>query len=52
MPSGCRVGQCESCARTVLAGAAAHLVTPSDDLPDTDVLTCRSVPTSDLVLDA
>ncbi|MFF4319381.1 molybdopterin-dependent oxidoreductase [Streptomyces sp. NPDC001568] len=52
MPSGCRVGQCESCARTVLAGTAAHLVTPSDDLPDTDVLTCQSVPTTDLVLDA
>lgn len=32
-------------------GTAAHLVTPSEDLPDTDVLTCRSLPTSDLVLD-
>lgn len=51
MPSGCRVGQCESCACTVLKGTAAHLVTPSEDLPDTDVLTCQSLPTSDLVLD-
>ncbi|WP_328303092.1 molybdopterin-dependent oxidoreductase [Streptomyces sp. NBC_00435] len=51
MPSGCRLGQCESCACTVLKGTAAHLVTPSEDLPDTDVLTCQSVPTSDLVLD-
>ncbi|MGW6857492.1 molybdopterin-dependent oxidoreductase [Streptomyces xanthophaeus] len=52
MPSGCRVGQCESCACTVLEGAAAHLVTPSDDLPESQVLTCRSVPVTDLVLDA
>ncbi|MFB6522088.1 molybdopterin-dependent oxidoreductase [Streptomyces sp. NPDC056401] len=51
MPSGCRVGQCESCACSVLKGTAAHLVTPSEDLPDTDVLTCQSLPTSDLVLD-
>ncbi|MFJ7271049.1 molybdopterin-dependent oxidoreductase [Streptomyces sp. NPDC099050] len=51
MPSGCRVGQCESCACGVLRGTAAHLVTPSEDLPDTDVLTCQSLPTSDLVLD-
>ncbi|WP_424216894.1 molybdopterin-dependent oxidoreductase (plasmid) [Streptomyces sp. BI20] len=52
MPSGCRVGQCESCACTVLAGEAAHLVTPSEDLPPADVLTCSSVPTTDLTLDA
>ncbi|MEV7522779.1 molybdopterin-dependent oxidoreductase [Streptomyces sp. NPDC091371] len=52
LPSGCRVGQCESCACTVLAGEAAHLVTPPPDLPDTEVLTCQSVPASDLVLDA
>ncbi|MFE3553663.1 molybdopterin-dependent oxidoreductase [Streptomyces sp. NPDC059193] len=52
LPSGCRVGQCESCACTVLAGEAAHLVAPSEDLPDSEVLTCQSVPASDLVLDA
>ncbi|MFE4858544.1 molybdopterin-dependent oxidoreductase [Streptomyces sp. NPDC056670] len=52
LPSGCRVGQCESCACPVLSGSAAHLVTPDDALPDTSVLTCQSVPTSDLVLDA
>ncbi|AWZ16397.1 hypothetical protein DRB96_33925 [Streptomyces sp. ICC1] len=52
MSSGCRVGQCESCACTVLKGSAAHLVTPSDDLPDGDVLTCQSIPTTDLVIDA
>lgn len=52
MSSGCRVGQGESCACTVLKGSAAHLVTPSDDLPDGDVLTCQSIPTTDLVIDA
>ncbi|MGW2858450.1 molybdopterin-dependent oxidoreductase [Streptomyces sp. NPDC001205] len=52
LPSGCRVGQCESCACSVLSGKAAHLVTPDASLPDTSVLTCQSVPTSDLVLDA
>ncbi|GHJ97893.1 molybdopterin oxidoreductase [Streptomyces sp. NE5-10] len=52
MPSGCRVGQCESCACTVLKGTAAHLVPPSEDLPESEVLTCQSLPTSDLVLDA
>ncbi|MFJ1864784.1 molybdopterin-dependent oxidoreductase [Streptomyces sp. NPDC088097] len=52
MPSGCRVGQCESCACAVLKGAAAHLVTPSEDLPNTEVLICQSIPTSDLTLDA
>ena len=52
LPSGCRLGQCESCACTVLAGEVTHLVTPSPDLPDADVLTCQSVPASDLVLDA
>ena len=52
LPSGCRVGQCESCACPVLSGNAAHLVAPDEGLPDTSVLTCQSVPTSDLVLDA
>ncbi|MBX7470305.1 molybdopterin-dependent oxidoreductase [Streptomyces sp. MAG02] len=52
LPSGCRVGQCESCACRVLSGNAAHLVPPDEGLPDTSVLTCQSIPTSDLVLDA
>ncbi|OEV04466.1 molybdopterin-dependent oxidoreductase [Streptomyces oceani] len=48
--SGCRVGQCESCAVRVLAGSVAHLTDP----PDTgdDCLTCQAVPASDVVLDA
>ncbi|WP_079127286.1 molybdopterin-dependent oxidoreductase [Streptomyces sp. TP-A0874] len=50
LPSGCRVGQCESCAVRVLSGAVAHLTDP----PDTGdaCLTCQAVPASDLVLDA
>ncbi|MFC8981747.1 molybdopterin-dependent oxidoreductase [Streptomyces sp. NPDC057131] len=52
MASGCRVGQCESCACRVVEGTAAHLVTPSEGLPPSEVLTCQSVPTSDLTLDA
>ncbi|MEV7414972.1 molybdopterin-dependent oxidoreductase [Streptomyces sp. NPDC089919] len=52
MASGCRVGQCESCACPVLAGSAGHLVVPSQDLPAGTVLTCQAVPTSDLSLDA
>ncbi|POX42813.1 molybdopterin dinucleotide-binding protein [Streptomyces sp. Ru73] len=51
LPSGCRLGQCESCAVTVLSGEVAHLVTPADDLPGDQVLTCRAVPLTDLVLD-
>ena len=50
LPSGCRVGQCESCAVRLLSGSVAHLTDP----PDTDdaCLTCQAVPTSDIVLDA
>ncbi|GAA1959109.1 molybdopterin-dependent oxidoreductase [Amycolatopsis minnesotensis] len=52
LPSGCRLGQCESCAVRVLDGTVAHLVAPADDLPDDHCLTCQSMPTSDVVLDA
>ncbi|MFG2874354.1 molybdopterin-dependent oxidoreductase [Streptomyces sp. NPDC048337] len=52
LPNGCRVGQCESCACAVLKGTVSHLVATSDDLPEATALTCQSVPTSDLTLDA
>ncbi|MEU6124384.1 molybdopterin-dependent oxidoreductase [Streptomyces sp. NPDC047123] len=52
MPSGCRVGQCENCACQILDGRVAHLVAPTDDLPDDTALTCQSIPASDLVIDA
>ncbi|AXK32448.1 molybdopterin dinucleotide-binding protein [Streptomyces armeniacus] len=50
LPSGCRVGQCESCAVRVLSGSVAHLTDP----PDTGdaCLTCQAVPATDVVLDA
>ncbi|MBK1783868.1 molybdopterin-dependent oxidoreductase [Prauserella cavernicola] len=51
LPSGCRLGQCESCAVSVLSGSVAHLVTTAD-LPDDQCLTCQSMPTTDVTLDA
>ncbi|MFC4419763.1 molybdopterin-dependent oxidoreductase [Cupriavidus pampae] len=51
LPSGCRVGQCESCAVTVLNGSVRHLHGQEPDDADT-CLACQAVPTSDLVLDA
>jgi anaerobic selenocysteine-containing dehydrogenase/ferredoxin-NADP reductase len=50
LPSGCRVGQCESCAVRILDGRVRHLhgVEPED--PDV-CLTCQAVPITDLVLD-
>ncbi|MEV5777299.1 2Fe-2S iron-sulfur cluster binding domain-containing protein [Streptomyces antimycoticus] len=51
LPSGCRLGQCESCAVTVLNGEVAHLVAPADDLPGNQVLACQARPVTDTVLD-
>ncbi|WP_298957326.1 molybdopterin-dependent oxidoreductase [uncultured Methylobacterium sp.] len=51
IPSGCRVGQCESCAVAVTAGRVRHLVA-CDDLGEGQCLTCQAVPLTDLVLDA
>lgn len=52
LPSGCRVGQCESCAVGVLDGSVAHLVEPAADLPADRCLTCQAVPAEDVELDA
>lgn len=52
LPSGCRVGQCESCAVGVLDGSVVHLVEPAEDLPADQCLTCQAVPAEDVVLDA
>ena len=50
MPSGCRVGQCESCAVTIVSGQVRHL--HGEEPEDATVcLTCQAVPASDLVLD-
>lgn len=49
--SGCRVGQCESCAVGIVDGTIHHLV-PPDEIDAGTCLTCQAVPASDLVLDA
>ncbi|RVU11977.1 molybdopterin-dependent oxidoreductase [Methylobacterium oryzihabitans] len=51
IPSGCRVGQCESCVVRIRSGEVRHLV-ECDDLDEGDCLTCQAVPLSDLVLEA
>ncbi|TSD65251.1 molybdopterin-dependent oxidoreductase [Aeromicrobium piscarium] len=48
LPSGCRVGQCESCAVRVISGTVAHL---GEDPADDGCLTCIAVPIGDVVLD-
>ncbi|SHW54489.1 molybdopterin oxidoreductase [Mycobacteroides abscessus subsp. abscessus] len=51
-PSGCRVGQCESCATRLVRGNVAHLVEVNDDYLDgSSCLTCQSIPMGDVVLD-
>ncbi|WP_339934289.1 molybdopterin-dependent oxidoreductase [Vreelandella glaciei] len=50
LPSGCRVGQCESCSLTLMEGDVHVLVdTPAEE---GRCLTCQSVPLTDLSLDA
>ena len=51
MPSGCRAGQCESCAVTLLSGSVRHLSGTDPEDPSA-CLTCQAVPQSDVVLDA
>jgi len=51
LPSGCRVGQCESCAVTIVSGQVRHLHGGEPDDPDV-CLTCQAVPVTALVLDA
>lgn len=51
MNSGCRVGQCESCAVKIISGQVHHLHGAEPDDPSI-CLTCQAIPASDLVLDA
>lgn len=51
LPSGCRVGQCESCAVRIVSGTVRHLHGSEPEDPAI-CLICQAVPTSDLVLDA
>ncbi len=48
LPSGCRVGQCESCMMHIESGAVAHL-SPYDGPPD-QCLTCQAIPITPLEL--
>src|SRR5690606_34691162 len=51
LPSGCRTGQCESCAVTVLSGEVGHY-TEVDTDDEKHCLACQAYPVSDVVLDA
>lgn len=51
LPSGCRSGQCESCAIRILCGSAQHLHGESPDEPDV-LLSCQAIPVTDMELDA
>lgn len=51
MSSGCRVGQCESCAVRIVSGSVRHLHGTEPDDAST-CLACQAVPVSDVVLDA
>ncbi|MGY8630987.1 molybdopterin-dependent oxidoreductase [Bradyrhizobium sp. 14AA] len=48
LPSGCRVGQCESCLMRVVDGNVAQL--GGEDAAADQCLTCQSVPLSELTL--
>jgi anaerobic selenocysteine-containing dehydrogenase/ferredoxin-NADP reductase len=48
LPSGCRVGQCESCAMRIVEGDIARL--GGDDSATDQCLTCQAVPLSELTL--
>ena len=48
MPSGCRVGQCESCIMRIVEGEVARL--GGDDGATDQCLTCQAVPLSELTL--
>lgn len=50
LPSGCQVGQCESCAVAVLSGR--FLTAVETELGAEFCLTCQSIPLGDVTLDA
>ena len=51
MASGCRVGQCESCAVRLVSGKVRHLHGSEPDDPGI-CLACQAIPVEDVVLDA
>ena len=51
LASGCRVGQCESCAVRLVSGRVHHLhVADPEDMAS--CLACQAVPVGDVVIDA
>lgn len=51
IPTGCRVGQCESCLVPVLEGHVLHS-SACDEVPERHCLSCQAIPQTDLVIDA
>ena len=51
LPSGCRVGQCESCSVTLVRGSVRYLHGKAPEEPG-QCLTCCAIPASDLELEA
>lgn len=52
MPSGCRAGSCGECMMAIQSGAITTIKNPGIPIPTGHCLTCISVPTATLVLDA
>jgi ferredoxin-NADP reductase len=52
MPSGCRAGSCGECMMAIRDGSIAAIKKPGIPVPTGHCLTCISVPTETLVLDA
>ena len=51
IPSGCRVGQCESCSVRVISGVVEHLSGNGPEEPGM-CFACQAIPASDIIIDA
>jgi ferredoxin len=51
IPTGCRVGQCESCVVPLVDGLVTYDL-PLDDADADTCLTCQAIPQSNVVIDA
>ena len=52
IPTGCRMGNCGSCAVKLLQGAVDYKHPPASSLGPDEILPCVCIPTSDLVIQA
>ena len=52
LPSGCRAGQCGSCAVPIVKGSVSYVVEPGLAVADGHCLACVAVPETELVIDA